>query len=265
MNTPTLQLRSARLRVADLGRAQALYAGVLGLAPGASDGRTLDLHAPDSAEPLLTLVETPGALPKPPGVPGLFHLALLVPDRPELARVLRRLAETRTPIQGLSDHGVSEAIYLEDPDGNGLEIYADQPCETWRDSDGKLVMFTRALDTDSLLSTAPEARAAGLPAGTVIGHVHLRASSLASAESFYAGTLGLAVSTRDYPGALFLGADGYHHHIAANIWGRPTLGDSSAYAGLERIEIAVRDLDTPRKLTDPDGLLVDLVPFGVRA
>jgi catechol 2,3-dioxygenase len=238
---------------------------VLGLAPGASDGRTLDLHAPDSPEPLLTLVETPGALPKPPGVPGLFHLALLVPDRPELARVLLRLAATRTPIHGLSDHGVSEAIYLADPDGNGIELYADRPRETWHAADGKLVMFTRALDTGALLSTAPDARAAGLPAGTAIGHVHLRAGSLASAESFYAGTLGLAVSTRDYPGALFLGADGYHHHIAANIWGRPTSDDASAYAGLERIEIAVRDLDAPRTLTDPDGLLVDLVPFGIHA
>ena len=263
--TTTLQLRSARLRVADLGRAQAFYAGVLGLVPGATseEDRTLALHAPGAAAPLVTLVETPGARPKPPGVPGLFHLALLVPDRPALARVLRRLAETRTPIHGLSDHGVSEAIYLEDPDGNGLELYADRPRETWHAADGKLVMFTRALDTAALLSTAPDARAAGLPAGTVIGHIHLRTSSLTAAESFYAGPLGLAVSTREYPGALFLSADGYHHHIAVNTWGRPApAGDHPySYVGLERIEIALSNLDTPRTLIDPDGLRVDLVPL----
>ncbi len=263
--TTSLQLRSARLRVADLGRAQAFYAGVLGLVPVATneEGRTLTLHAPGGAEPLLTLAETSGARPKPPGVPGLFHLALLVPDRPALARVLRRLAETRTPIHGLSDHGVSEAIYLEDPDGNGLELYADRPRETWHTAGGKLVMFTRALDTGPLLATAPDARAAGLPAGTVIGHIHLRASSLAAAESFYVGQLGLAVSTREYPAALFLGADGYHHHVAVNTWDRPApAGDHSyVYAGLERIEIALHHLDAPRTLTDPDGLRVDLVPL----
>ena len=259
--TPSLQLRSARLRVADLGRAQAFYAGVLGLVPGASDSHTLALHAPGGSESLLTLVETPGALPKPPGVPGLFHLALLVPDRPSLARVLLRLAETRTPIHGLSDHGVSEAIYLADPDGNGLELYADRPRAGWRDADGKLVMFTRALDTDSLLATAPDDRAAGLPAGTAIGHLHLRTSSLAAAESFYTGPLGLVVSTRAYPGSLFLGADGYHHHVAVNTWGHPSPSDGQLYAGLERIEIAVRFLDAPLTLTDPDGLAVALVPL----
>ena len=262
--TPTLQLRSAHLRVADLDRAQDFYAGVLGLVPGARHGRSLTLHAPDGAEPLLTLIETPGARPKPPGVPGLFHLALLTPDRPALARVLRRLAETRTPIHGLSDHGVSEAIYLEDPDGNGLELYADRPRETWRDAHGQLVMFTRALDTDALLASSPNTRSAGLPAGTTIGHIHLRTHSLASAEAFYTGPLGLAVNTRDYSGALFMSADGYHHHIAVNTWGRPAPAGDYTYAGLERIEIAMRGLDGPRTLTDPDGLSVELMPLTTR-
>ena len=263
----TLQLRSVRLRVADLDRAQAFYAGVLGLVPAAAptDQRTLALHAPDAAEPLLTLVETPGARPKPPGVPGLFHLALLVPGRPALARVLRRLAETRTPIDGLSDHGVSEAIYLEDPDGNGLELYADRPRNAWPSVNGTLAMFTRALDTAALLATAPDARSAGLPAGTVIGHVHLSTRSLGAAEAFYTGPLALAVTVRAYLGALFLAADGYHHHIAVNTWGppAPTRDPRTIYTGLDRLEIAVGQLalDTPRTLTDPDGLRIDLVPL----
>ena len=264
----TLQLRSARLRVADLGRAEAFYAGVLGLVSGAAQTgqRTLALHAPGAAKPLLTLVETPGARPKPPGVPGLFHLALLVPDRPALARMLRRLAETRTPIDGLSDHGVSEAIYLEDPDGNGLELYADRPRGDWPSSHGNLAMFTRALDTAALLATAPEARAAGLPAGAVIGHVHLRTRSLEAAEAFYTGPLGLAVMVRAYPGALFLAADGYHHHIAVNTWGPPAddRDSNNVYAGLDRLEIAVSPIAAPRTLTDPDGLRIDLVPPQVR-
>ena len=260
---PSLQLRSARLRVADLGRAEAFYAGVLGLVSGAAPSaqRTLALHAPGAAEPLLTLVETPGARPKPPGVPGLFHLALLTPDRPSLARVLRRLADTRTPIEGLFDHGVSEAISLEDPDGNGLELYADRARDTWQDARGRLVMFTRALDTAALLASAPGARPSGLPAGTALGHIHLRTHLLAPAEAFYTGPLGLDVMTRDYPGALFMSADGYHHHVAVNTWGRPAPADDYTYAGLDRIEIALRGLASPRTLTDPDGLPVDLVPL----
>ncbi len=263
--TTTLQLRSVRLRVADLDRSQAFYAGVLGLVPSAAPTgpRTLALHASGAAEPLITLVETPGARPKPPGVSGLFHLALLVPDRPALARVLRRLAETRTPIDGLSDHGVSEAIYLEDPDGNGLELYADRPRDVWPSANGTLAMFTRALDTSALLATAPDARAAGLPTGTVIGHVHLSTHSLKAAEAFYTGPLALTVMVRAYPGALFLAADGYHHHIAVNTWGGPTAaGDSSTiYAGIDRLEIGLLALDAPRTLTDPDGLRIDLVPL----
>jgi len=261
--TTTLQLRSARLRVAALDRAQAFYVGVLGLVPGVTSAnqRTLALHAPGAAEPLLTLVETPGARPKPPGAPGLFHLALLVPDRPALARVLRRLAETRTPVDGLSDHGVSEAIYLEDPDGNGLEIYADRPRAAWPSSNGKLAMFTRALDTASLLASAPDHRAAGLPAGTAIGHIHLHTSSLAAAEHFYTGKLKLDVTVRAYPGALFLAADGYHHHVAVNTWGPSSPGDDYVCAGLDRVEIALSGLDTPRTLNDPNGLAVDLVPL----
>jgi catechol 2,3-dioxygenase len=259
---PTFQLRSARLRVASLDRAGGFYAGVLGLAPGAAVANTLALHAPGQPEPLLTLVETPGAQPKPPGVPGLFHLALLVPERAALARVLLRLAEKRIPLQGLSDHGVSEAIYLADPDGNGLEIYADRPRAAWPTDDGQTVLFTRPLNLDALLATVPDQRAAGLPAGTTIGHVHLRVRSLEAAEAFYTGALGLAVIVRDIPGALFFGADGYHHHVAANLWGRSASGAAGdVYAGLDAFDAGVRDLKAPRTLVDPEGVRINLTPL----
>ena len=255
----SLQLRSARLRVADLGRAQDFYAGVLGLVPGSAHGHTLAMHAPGAATPLLTLIETPGAQPKPPGVPGLFHIALLVPDRPSLARILRRLAKFRAPL-ALSDHGVSEAIYLADPDGNGLEIYGDRQPDAWRDAAGKLVIFTRRLTPSDLLAAAPDQHSAGLPAGTVLGHVHLRTHSLEAAGAFYTGQLGLAVTTREYPGALFLSADGYHHHIAVNTWG-PRTTETGTFAGLESIDIALRDLKEPRRLIDPDGVGLNLMPL----
>ncbi|MBW8781229.1 MAG: VOC family protein [Verrucomicrobia bacterium] len=257
----TFELRSARLRVASLDRAGGFYAGVLGLAPGAAVANTLALHAPGQAEPLLTLVETPGAQPKPSGVPGLFHLALLVPGRAALGRVLLRLAEKNFPLQGLSDHGVSEAIYLEDPDGNGLEIYADRPRAAWPTAGGKTVLLTRPLNVDALLATIPDRQPAGLPAGTMLGHVHLRVQSLEAAEAFYTGELGLAVIVRDIPGALFFGADGYHHHVAANLWGRPANGSGGDYAGLDAFDAGVRDLKAPRTLVDPEGVRINLTPL----
>jgi catechol 2,3-dioxygenase len=158
------------------------------------------------------------------------------------------------------DLGFMYSRAFEDPDGNGLELYADRPRDAWPSTDGKLAMFTHALDTAALLATAPDARTASLPPGTVIGHVHLRTRSLEAAEAFHVGQLGLAVTVRAYPGALFLAADGYHHHIAVNTWGTPAPAGDYLYAGLERIEVAVSPLAAPRTLTDPDGLLIDLVP-----
>lgn len=253
MNPETFRLHSAQLRVADLGRSHAFYGDILELAEG-----------PDAP---LQFIEIPGAAPKPQGAPGLFHVALLVPDRPSLARVLRRLVEKRVPLHGLSDHGVSEAIYLADPDGNGLEIYADRPRETWTTVDGKLAMFTARLDVDDLVATAPDGRSAGLPANTVLGHVHLSVRALPPAKDFYTGPLGLDVMTDEYPGALFFGADGYHHHIAANTWGRTaaasrlTPEELRTFAGLESIRACTHRVKTATTLTDADGIRVELKPL----
>src|SRR5690606_13490320 len=140
----------------------------------------------------------------------------------ELARLVLRLAEARWPFQGFSDHGVSEAVYLPDPDGNGLELYADRPRSAWQWRDGELVMFTRPLAVEGLL--AELARAPARPGGPPwhplrrIGHVHLHVAELARSGAFYHGLLGFAVTTRRYPGALFLAAGGYHHHLGLNIW-----------------------------------------------
>ena len=165
---------------------------------------------------LLELCEDAAARRAGPREAGLFHTAFLMPDRPALARWLRHAAEIGLPLQGASDHRVSEALYIADPEGNGIEVYVDRPRDAWRDAVGVLQMGTEALDLNALASAADRPWS-GAPEGLVIGHVHLQVGALAEAEAFYAGTLGLQVTTR-YPGAAFYGAGGYHHHLATNVW-----------------------------------------------
>ena len=157
---------------------------------------------------------------RPHGTTGLFHLAILLPSRADLARALRRVADAGWRFTGASDHLVSEALYLHDPEGNGIEIYRDRPREQWRFVDGELQMDTLPLDLDSVLGelSGADTEANGMPAGTRIGHVHLNVAELSAAEDFYAGALGFDVTVRSYPGALFFSTGGYHHQIGVNTW-----------------------------------------------
>lgn len=147
---------------------------------------------------------------------------MVVPERRMLARLVRRLVWADWPISGGSDHGVSKALYLDDPDGNGVELYADRPRERWPMQDGRVTMFTRALDVAGLmgeLEREPERpEEPAIDPGTIIGHIHLHVSDLGRAEALYSGLLGFDVTVRDYPGALFMSAGGYHHHVGANTW-----------------------------------------------
>jgi catechol 2,3-dioxygenase len=205
------------LRVADVAQVQAFYEDVLGFVHALRAPGVVALAPPGASRALLVLNSAPSAPPRPRGAAGLFHVALLYPDRPALARALRRVLDLGIPI-GSADHGVSEAIYLSDPEGNGLELYADRARGDWPPSDdGQVAMFTEALDLPSLL-TLTLAPGSLLPAETRIGHVHLSVADLDHAEQFYGGLLGFTVTQRNYPGALFLGRDGYHHHIGANVW-----------------------------------------------
>ncbi|HEX6988221.1 MAG TPA: VOC family protein [Bacillota bacterium] len=218
---PGTGIGRVRLRVADLERSLGFYRDLLGLQIGEQSGSRLSLAAGAVGDPLIILEELPGAAPRGRTL-GLYHFALLVPDRRMLARLTRRLVEAGWPITGASDHGVSEALYLDDPDGNGLELYADRPRERWPVQDGRLAMFTRPLDAADLMAELrrrPERP--GEPAldpGTVVGHIHLHVSDLQRAEAFYDRLLGFDVVVRGYPGALFLSAGGYHHHVGANTW-----------------------------------------------
>jgi catechol 2,3-dioxygenase len=211
-------LGPVRLTVADLERSLRFYEGVLGLQGAKQPDGDYALAAGGST--LLRLEERRGARSKPQRSTGLYHVAILMPDRVALARVINRLAETRYPVTGASDHLVSEALYLDDPDGNGIEIYADRPREAWPQTDSGLRMTVDPLDVESILGElpgGPEAWA-GLPAGTTVGHVHLHVADLRAAEAFYVGLLGFEVMQRFGNSALFLSAGGYHHHLGLNIW-----------------------------------------------
>ena len=228
-----LRLGAVRLQVADLDRSLAYYTQLLGLRVlerTADASRRAVLAANDEAAPLVELHERRGANPVPRrGRLGLFHYAILLPDRPTLGRFVRHLMEHDVRA-GMSDHLVSEAVYLTDPDGLGIEVYADRPRARWGHRGRELAMATEPLDVASLMEEAGAGSWSGMPAGTRMGHVHLHVGDLARAEAFYHVALGLDKVVWSYPGALFLSAGGYHHHLGVNTWaaGAPAATDEDA-------------------------------------
>lgn len=239
---PGTHIGCVHLQVRDRERALAFYRDLLGFREIGREGATVWLSATGSLPPLLALTERPGARPKPPRTTGLYHVAIRLPTRRDLARALRRLLEHGWPFQGFSDHGVSEALYLADPDGNGLEIYRDRPREQWPWWAGRLRMVTKPLDVEDLLREATPEPWDGLPAGTDIGHIHLHVADLDEAEAFYSGILGLEVTQRDYPGARFFAAGGYHHHVGTNVWaGRGAPPPPVDAVGLRAFALVVPD------------------------
>jgi len=231
-----IEISHVALTVNDLSAMTEFYETALGLSRLAEGGGVAKLGAGDTV--LLELRGDPAARRSSPGEAGLFHTAFLMPDRPALARWLRHVVDSRLQLQGASDHLVSEAIYLADPEGNGIEVYADRPRTGWHAADGTIRMATDPLDLPGLLRDA-DAPWTGAPAGSVIGHVHLQVGALPEAEAFFAGKLGLSVMAR-YTGATFLGAGGYHHHIAANVWNSRNAAPRSFPAtGLAELVLAV--------------------------
>lgn len=225
------RLGPVRLQVGDLERSVAFYEGVLGMHPlDRGKSRVLLGSRPEprragvgtepapASRPLVELREKRGAQPAlRRGRTGLFHFAILLPDRPSLGRFLAHAARLDLDF-GAGDHLVSEALYLRDPDGLGIEVYADRPRQSWRRTGRQLEMTTDPLDLEDLLAAAGDEGWSGPPAGTRIGHVHLHVGDLAAAGAFYSEALGFDRTVWDYPGALFLAAGGYHHHLGTNLW-----------------------------------------------
>jgi catechol 2,3-dioxygenase len=282
---PGLKIGSVTLAVADLPRSVDFYQRVLGLPVISSEPDTARL-GPDREHPSLVLSDIARPASAPPGSTGLFHVAWLHPSRAALAETVRRIAEQRWPFDGASDHGVSEALYLSDPDGLGIEIYADRPREQWeRPAGGRGVrMVTLPLDVEDLLAQSPEESATAMAAGTGVGHVHLKVSDVPRATAFYGGALGFEEQAR-LPSAAFLSAGGYHHHVGLNSWQsqggaeppedapglrevRFELSDAQALDSLERglaEEASARAGDGSVTVRDPDSqLLVFATPDRLR-
>jgi catechol 2,3-dioxygenase len=223
------QVALVHLRTANLAQSIPFYSDVLGLKRLEHEGPQASFAATSTGPALVVLTEDPGATVNPGATNGLFHFALRYPTRGDLARALLRLTNRNYPLEGASDHLVSEALYLRDGDQNGIELYADRPRSQWVWRDGQVVMATEALDLDNLLSSiSGKPDLSGPPPGTDLGHIHLHVADLLQADGFYHNFLGLAVTQRSYPGALFFSAGGYHHHVAANVWGskRPAPANS---------------------------------------
>lgn len=228
------------LRVADLDRSLHFYTSALGFQLAAREPGRAELGAGEAA--LLELREAPGVPPKPEWATGLYHFAVLLPTRADLGRILRHLIESGMPPQGASDHLVSEALYLADPDGNGIEIYRDRPRPAWPRVADTIQMATDPLDAEGVLAEAEGAglRFSGLPDGTTIGHIHLQVGEIPSAEEFYVRRLGFEVMAAMHS-ALFVSAGGYHHHIGLNTWTSRGQGPVSGTAGLEEFSVVLPD------------------------
>jgi len=252
----------------NLGRLTDYYRELLGLAVLAQTPEAVTLGA--GGVPLLELTQRPEALPDDAREAGLYHTAFLMPTRADLARWIVFAARSRIPISGASDHDVSEAIYLDDPEGNGVEIYSDRPRARWKIDGATIFQKTEMLDIDAIVGEIDPATASydAAPDGLRVGHIHLRVGDIAAAEAFYCGVLGLTV-TRRRGGATFVSTGGYHHHIAFNTWHSGHAGPRDRRrAGLDWFELecnAQAELDALRQRLDTTGVTVQAADGGFEA
>jgi catechol 2,3-dioxygenase len=258
---PRAHIGSVRLAVADIDRAVSFYERAVGLRRLDGNGDRVVRLGGEGGSAILELEADLDAPPRPPSTTGLFHFAILVPGRPDLAAAVHRVTDAGWGFTGASDHLVSEALYLHDPEHNGIEIYRDRPREEWGWDGDQVRMATIPLDVQGVLREQGDADPAGpMPAATTMGHVHLNVADLDGTEEFYARHLGLDVTARNYPGALFLSAGGYHHHVGANTWnGEGAPPPPPGALGLRSFGIVTPGGDGHEE-TDPFGHLIRIVP-----
>jgi catechol 2,3-dioxygenase len=249
------------LKARDADALARFYSRIVGLAEIARTPGRITLGA--GIRPLLEIEAAPDARPDDPRSAGLFHTAFLLPTRKDLARWVRHAIEGKISIDGASDHFVSEALYLTDPEGNGIEIYADRPHEKWKWNGSSVDMGTVRLDIPSLLGEIGEGDAGwkGAPENSMVGHVHLRVGNPAEAESWWREKLGFDAVAHYGDAAVFLSTGGYHHHIGANSWHSAGVGRRDPdRSGLAWVEMLSKEADAEKTLSDPWGTEVRVVP-----
>ncbi|MEK9138035.1 MAG: VOC family protein [Bacteroidota bacterium] len=273
---PPTQIRSVDLQVSDLARVLGFYHDILGFRILRQDGSTAWLSADGGSPYRIALARLPGAIPRPRRSTGLFHVAIRYPTESALAIALQHLLKHQYPLNGAADHGVSRALYLVDPDGIGIELYTDRMRSEWPMNGSELAMVTEELDMRGLISMAGGSGWSGIDPATDIGHVHLQVSSLDKAKQFYCNSLGFQVTQSSYPGALFVAAGGYHHHIGLNTWAslnappapsesvgllRFTIAtDRVALIHLaDQVGLALEEGANQLNLTDPDGMKLSVI------
>ncbi|MCR8843502.1 VOC family protein [Paenibacillus sp. SC116] len=273
---PNTFVGQVNLKVQNLERSLAFYQEVIGFQVLKQSATSAELTA-DGKTTLVKIEQPEQVIPKQPRTTGLYHFALLLPERSDLANIVRHFVELDVQI-GAADHLVSEALYLSDPDGNGIEVYTDRNPGVWDWDNGIVAMTTESLDFPELM-TNETGKWSGLPAGTIMGHIHLHVADLAKAEHFYTKGLGFEIVNRFGPQALFISTGKYHHHIGLNTWagvGAPTPPVNSPglesyavvfpndaerqriIAQLKEIGAAVQEVNGRFITTDPSGNRIQL-------
>ncbi|MET1014430.1 MAG: VOC family protein [Paenisporosarcina sp.] len=276
---PSNYPKHVHLTVSDLEKSTAFYKNIIGLHISNKTQFTVDFSA-NKTDVLLTIEQPKENSIHVPGAAGLYHMALLLPSKEELGALFNHIRNTGYPFSGASDHKVSEALYLNDLDGNGIELYYDRRPETWNWQNQQVEMTVDPLDIEGLIASANQSEWAGISSGTVMGHVHLSVANLEIAEKFYVFGLGFDVVSRYGSQALFISSNGYHHHIALNTWGRPksidrnenTLGlhefsivypsveiRNKAVSRLREIGVAITEQNDLVQAIDPSGTKVLLI------
>ncbi len=272
---PSIYPKHVHLYVSDITKSGEFYSKILGLHILNQNQFIINFTVNDS-DCLLTIEQPKDYRIPELNAPGLYHMAFLVPSKEDLADVFTHIQRSGYPLSGASDHKVSEALYLNDLDGNGIEIYYDRKPDTWNWENNQVEMTIDRLDIDNLLATASQKVWTGMSSGTIIGHVHLRVENMEKAEKFYVYALGFDIVSRYGSQATFISSNGYHHHLALNTWGRPKTVDhkdltlglhafSLVYPSLETRQLVVsRLLEIGADVTEENDIVCAIDPSGTK-